>query len=285
MQFAFRLAMAMPSRVRSWLRQPTDRRQSQHTMSPAAHHTDTAPNTPPRLHPRSIQTRPTPRTRPRATRAPMPRCPNQRHIRGRPPTQIVHRIRWHRSITPRNRAPGPKLLTRANRWDIARMSSRTSGGPSGVSGLLDYERRYDHARRKTIPIGEKVAGRPTSTTATEPRAPLNMPRSPGYPSAPSAGKPTPCCCGALAEILRHLIRRAVPLCATSAVSLRACSARKILPKRTAVDQDPTGRLPRSDPRAECTHRSRRLRLGRLPGRSWRQRCSARRRSETAPSHP
>jgi hypothetical protein len=119
---------------------PTDRRQSQHTVTPAAHRTDTAPNTPPRRNPRSIETRPTPRTHPRATRAPMPGCPNQRHIRARPPTQIMYRIRRHPPTTPRARAPRPKLLTtRTNRWDIPRMSTRTSGGPPGVPGLLDHE--------------------------------------------------------------------------------------------------------------------------------------------------
>jgi hypothetical protein len=119
---------------------PTECRPSQHTVTAAAPHTYTAPNTPPRLDPGSIQTRPTPRTRPRATRAPMPRCPNQRHIRARPPTQIMHRIRRHPPTTPRTRAPGPKVQsTRTNRWDIPRMSTRTSGGPPGVPGLLDHE--------------------------------------------------------------------------------------------------------------------------------------------------
>jgi hypothetical protein len=119
---------------------PMDRRQSQHTMAPAAHPTDTAPNTPPRRNPLSIQTRPTPRTHPRATRAPMPRCPNQRHIRARPPTHIMHRIRRHPPTTPRTRTPGPKLLTtRTHRWDIPGMSTRTSGGPPGVPGLPDHK--------------------------------------------------------------------------------------------------------------------------------------------------
>jgi hypothetical protein len=43
-------------------------------------------------------------------------------------------------MTPRTRAAGPKFLTaRANRWHIARVSTRTRGGPSGIPGLLDYE--------------------------------------------------------------------------------------------------------------------------------------------------
>src|SRR5437588_7008267 len=127
-------------------------------MTPAAHHTDTAPHTPSCLHPRSVQTRPTPGTRPRATRATMPRCPDQRHIWGRPSTQIVHRIRWHRSITPRTRAPGPKLLTtRANRGEIASMSTRTGGGPSGVSGLLDHETQIRPRAQKNRGIGGGTA--------------------------------------------------------------------------------------------------------------------------------
>lgn len=138
-------------------------------MTPAAPHTDTAPNTPPRLNPRSIQTRPTPRTRPRATRAPMPRCPNQRHIRARPPTHIMYRIRRHPPTTPRTRAPGPKVLTtRTNRWDIPRMSTRTSGGPPGVPGLLNHETQIRPRAHKTTPHQGNLAGQPTSTTATEP---------------------------------------------------------------------------------------------------------------------
>ena len=139
-------------------------------MTPAAPHTYTAPNTPPRLNPRSIPTRPTPRTRPhRATRPPMRRCPNQRHIRARPPTQIMHRIRRHPPATPTTGAPGPKLLTtRTNRWDIPRMSTRTSGGPPGVPGLLDHETQIRPRAHKNHPTSRKRSGTPTSTTATEP---------------------------------------------------------------------------------------------------------------------
>ena len=119
---------------------PTERRPSQHTVAPAAPHTDTAPNTPPCLDPGSIQTCPTPRARPRATRAPMPRCTNQRHIRARPPTHFMHRIRRYPPTTPRTRAPGPKVQrARTKCWEIPRMSARARGGPPGVFGLLDHE--------------------------------------------------------------------------------------------------------------------------------------------------
>jgi hypothetical protein len=65
---------------------------------------------------------------PWATRAPMSRCPNQCHIRARAPTHIMDRLRGHLPTTSRTRAPGPKLLTaRTNRWEIPRMSTRTSG--------------------------------------------------------------------------------------------------------------------------------------------------------------
>jgi hypothetical protein len=137
----------------------TDCWPSYHIVAPAAHHTDTAPSTPPRLNPRCIQTRPTPRARPRTTRASMPRGANQRHIRARPPTQIMHRIRRHRPITSRTGAPGPKLLmTRPNRGEIARMSTRTGGGPSGVLGLLDHETQIRPRAQKTEPHRRKRGG-------------------------------------------------------------------------------------------------------------------------------
>jgi hypothetical protein len=78
-----------------------DRTQHRQIVTAAAHCADTAPNTPSRFNPRSIQTSPTSRARPRATRSSMSRCANQRHIRARSPTQIVHRVRRHRSITTR----------------------------------------------------------------------------------------------------------------------------------------------------------------------------------------
>ena len=140
---------------------PTQRRPSQHTVTPAAPHTDTAPNTPPRLDPGSVQTRPTPRTRPRATRAPMPWCPNQRHIRARPPTQIMQRIRRYPPTTPRTRAPGPQVQRAGtNRWDIPGMSARASGGPPGVFGLLDHEtqiRPRTHKNHPTSKTGSETA--------------------------------------------------------------------------------------------------------------------------------
>lgn len=137
----------------------THRRQCQHTVTPAAHRAYTAPNTPPRLNPRSIQTGPAPGTRPRATRAPMPRCPNQRHIWARPPTHIMQRIWRHRPTTSRTRAPGPDLLpTRPNRWEVPRMSTRTSGGPPRVSGLLDHETQIRPCAHKNHSISGKCSG-------------------------------------------------------------------------------------------------------------------------------
>jgi hypothetical protein len=128
-------------------------------VTPAAHQTYPAPNTPPSINPRTIQTRPTPRTRPRATRAPMPRCPNQCHIRARPPTHIMDRLRRHLPTTSRTRAPGPKLLTtRTNRWEIPRMSTRTSGGPPGIPGLLDHETQIRPRAHKNHPTSGKRSG-------------------------------------------------------------------------------------------------------------------------------
>ena len=153
------LASNMPGSNMPGSTSRTDRRRSQHTVTPAAHYTYTAPNTPPRLNPRSIQTRPTPRTRPRAARAPMPRCPNQSHIRARPPTHIMHRIRRHLPTTPRIRAPGPGLLmTGTNRWEIPRMSTRTSGRPPGVPGLLDHETQIRPRAHKNHPTSGKCSG-------------------------------------------------------------------------------------------------------------------------------
>jgi hypothetical protein len=144
---------------------------------PAAHQTYPAPNTPPSLNSRAIQTRPTPRTHPRATRAPMPRCPNQRHIRARPPTQIMHRIRRHRPTTPRTRAAGPKLLTtRTNRWEIPRMSTRTSGGPPGVPGLLDHETQIRPRAHQNHPTSGKRSGTANLHDRNGAPAPLAMPR-------------------------------------------------------------------------------------------------------------
>jgi hypothetical protein len=100
----------------------------------------------------------TPGTPPGNT-GPMPRCPNQRHIRARPPTQIMHRIRRHPPTTPRTCAPGPELLTtRTNRWDIPRMSTRTSGGPPGVPGLLDHETQIRPRAHKNHPTSGKRSG-------------------------------------------------------------------------------------------------------------------------------
>jgi len=154
-QCALRLAMAVWSRVvkvaSNW-DTFTHCGRSQHIVTPAAQRTGTAPSTPPRLNPRCVQTRPTPRARPRATRASMPRCPNQRHIRARPPTHIMHRIRRHRPITSRTGAPGPKLLmTRPHRREVARMSTRTRGGPPRVSGLLDHETQIRPRAQKNEP--------------------------------------------------------------------------------------------------------------------------------------
>lgn len=192
----------------------------------------------------------------------MPRCPNQRHIRGRPPTQIVHRIRWHRSITPRTRAPGPKLLTRANRWDIARMSSRTSGGPSGVSGLLNHEmqirpraqKSYPHRRKgggtanfhdrngaaRTTPYAE-TAGVSISSVSRKAHTLLLQSLSGASPPSDPYSRAVMChlCC---------------------LLACLQCSGRSLLSERESI-KTATGRLPRSDPGAECTHRSRRLRPG------------------------
>lgn len=135
------------------------------------------------------------------------------------------------------------------------------------------KRRYDHARRTTSPIGKNVAGRPASTTAMELRATLDTSRPPECLSAPSAGKPTPCCRGALAEFRCPLIRTTVPLGTTFAVSLRTCSA--------------SGRSSRSERESITTATGR---LSGMTGRAppwplvWRQRCSARRRSESV-GHP
>jgi hypothetical protein len=146
-------------------------------VTPAAPHTDTAPNTPPSLNPRSIPTRPTPRTRPRATRPPMRRCPNQRHIRARPPTQIMYRIRRHRPTAPRTGAPGPKLLTtRTNRWDIPCMSTRASGGPPGVLGLLDHETQIRPRAHKNHPTSGKRSGTANFHDRNGAAATLAMPR-------------------------------------------------------------------------------------------------------------
>jgi hypothetical protein len=89
----------------------------------------------------------------------MSRCPNQCHIRARAPTHIMDRLRGHLPTTSRTRAPGPKLLTaRTNRWEIPRMSTRTSGGPPGVPGLLDHETQIRPRAHKNHPTSGKRSG-------------------------------------------------------------------------------------------------------------------------------
>jgi hypothetical protein len=167
----------------------------------------------------------------------MPRCADQRHIRGRPSTQIVHRIRWHRSITPRTRAPGPKLLTtRANRGDIAGMSTGTSGGPSGVPGLLDHEAQIRPRAQKNQPHrgkGSATANFHDCNGAARTKTHTLLLRSLSGASLPFDPYNRAVMC--------HLC------------CLLAClHFRKILAKRTSRSTA-TGCLPRVTPSAECTH--------------------------------
>src|SRR5690348_14178963 len=137
----------------------TDWGPSHHVVASAAQHTDTAPSTPPRLYPGGIQTCPASRARPRATRAPVPRGPDQGHVRAGPSTQLVHRIWRHWPITSRTGAPRPKLLmARAHGGEIARMGTTASGGPPRVSGLLDHETQIRPCARESESEEGKGAG-------------------------------------------------------------------------------------------------------------------------------
>jgi hypothetical protein len=214
----------------------------------------------------------------------MPRCPNQSHIRGRPPTHIVHRIRWHRSITPRTRAPGPKLLTtRANRWDIARMSTRTSGGPSGVSGLLDHETQIRPRAQKNYPHRGKGGGRASFHDRNGAARTTRPVKTAGVPISSVSRKAHTLLLWSLSRASRPSdpYSRAV-MC--HLYCLLACLLRKTLLRERESIKTATGRLPRVVPAAGALTAV--VGFGRASPWPlvWRQRCSARRRLESV-GHP